>query len=253
MAKVLVERPRLGGGIKFQRNADRTWQRVPTDERPRRESMKQRWDQSKVQRKGLNENLAPLRRFLRGCVGRPWEQVCAEISERVDRASAVQLHIWQHVRWEVLTRPHDIERYMAGDLARGRFGRLYVDPTTGRLCEMTAGGSKRRRWAARLEEERRKRLVIRVEGRRYGRAEGIWYEVELTPLIRATAWDVMLRGWTTSLERSKFIDAYGWDAYASKRRQLCTKEIKRLHEALDRMRARCERRHAGRPCMCPRW
>jgi hypothetical protein len=63
----------------------------------------------------------------------------------------------------------------------------------------------------------------------------------------------MLRGWTTSLERSKFIDAYGWEAYASKRRQLCTKEIKRLHEARDRIRTHCERRHGGRPCTCPRW
>jgi hypothetical protein len=253
MAKVLVERPRLGGGVKFQRNADRTWQRVPADERPRRESMKQRWDQSKVARKGLNENLAPLRRFLRARLGQPWDRVCSEISERVDRASAVQLHIWQHVGWEVLTHPHDIERRMRAASSTGTRGGFYVDPATGRLCEMAAPGLKRRREAARLEEERRKRRVIRVDGRRYGRANGVWYEVELTPLGRATAWDVMLRARTTSLHPSKFVEAYGWAAYASKRRQLCTKEIARLRDALEQIRARCERRHRGRPCACPRW
>jgi len=83
MAKVIVERPRWGGGMKFQRNAERKWQRVPLDERPRAEAIKERWRQSKVTLKQLNENLAPLRRFLRSRVGRPWDEVYSEICERI--------------------------------------------------------------------------------------------------------------------------------------------------------------------------
>ena len=253
MAKILVERPRLGGGVKFQRNADRTWQRVPADERPRRESMKQRWDQSKVQRKSLNENLAPLRRFLRTRLGQSWDRVCSEISERVDRSSAVQLHIWQHVEWEASTRPHEIERRLRAAVVNGRRGGFYVDPATGRLCEIGARLSKGRREAARKKKERLKERVIEVDGRWYGRADGIWYEVALTPLGRAAAWDVMLRAWTTSLHPSKFVEAYGSSVYASNRRQLCSKEIRQLRAALDQIRAHCERRHRGRPCACPCW
>src|SRR5689334_8741261 len=105
MAKVIVERPRYGGGLKFQRNADRKWQCLPVDERPRAEAIKARWRQSKVQPKRLNENLAPLRRFLRSRVGRPWDEVYSEICERINRDSAVQLHIWQHLWDYVETDP----------------------------------------------------------------------------------------------------------------------------------------------------
>jgi hypothetical protein len=49
-------------------------------------------------RKGLNENLAPLLRYLLSNVGRPWDKVFGEICRRINVNSAVQLHIWQHVR-----------------------------------------------------------------------------------------------------------------------------------------------------------
>src|SRR3954454_22265305 len=93
MAKLIVERPRLGGGAKYPRNAS-FWQRTPPHEWPNRESIKKHWDAWGGGRKSLNENLAPLRRYLRSNLGRPWNDVFSEISERISMNSAVQLHIW---------------------------------------------------------------------------------------------------------------------------------------------------------------
>src|SRR5688500_11192928 len=97
MAKLLVERPRVGGGVKYPRGAERPWKGVPLDERPHKESIKFSWNRAKTCPKWLNENLAPLRRFLRSRCGRPWDEVYSEICQRINRDSAVQLHIWQHL------------------------------------------------------------------------------------------------------------------------------------------------------------
>jgi hypothetical protein len=65
MYKVIVERPRRGGG-------DRQYRPLPNDDdAPARESLRSRHKQ----RKWLNENLRPLQRFLASQVGRPWDNV----------------------------------------------------------------------------------------------------------------------------------------------------------------------------------
>src|SRR4051812_28161761 len=102
MANVLVERPRRGGGVKYPRGAGPFWGRVALEELPAREALKRPWVTCP---KSLNENLAPLRRFLLSRVGRPWDAVYGEICERINRDSAVQLHIWQHLMWEVARHP----------------------------------------------------------------------------------------------------------------------------------------------------
>src|SRR5437773_12222240 len=63
MHKVIVERPRWGGGReRHNRRAN-----VPLEDRPTRESMRA----AHTDRKWFGENLAPLRRWLRSQVGRP--------------------------------------------------------------------------------------------------------------------------------------------------------------------------------------
>ena len=233
MAKLLVERPRYGRGLKFQRNAMRAWQRVELEDRPLHESMKDRWDQSKVARKSLNENLAPLRRFLRSSLGRPWDDVYGEICERIDRDSAVQLHIWQHLMWEVETDPVKLERLFSHALYGWR-GQFYVDPSTGLLCELKPRSTKRTRRA----RERRKRRVLGVDGRSYARIDRIWYEVELASLPEQgrRAWDVFLRRFVTSENSPLLCEAYGRRAYAARKRQLNKREIRGLLAALRGMR-----------------
>ena len=95
MAKVIVERPRRGGGVRFPRGAGR--HQGDFERLPRRQGINRPWTYG-GDRKGLNENLAPLRRYLLSNVGRPWDRVFGDICERINVSSAVQLHIWQHVR-----------------------------------------------------------------------------------------------------------------------------------------------------------
>src|SRR4051812_29056576 len=94
MAKVIVERPRHGGGAKYPRAAFRSDSHRQMEDHPRRTSAKRPWMEFGRGQKHLNENLAPLRRYLRSQVGRPWDKVYSEIRERINPDSAVQLHIW---------------------------------------------------------------------------------------------------------------------------------------------------------------
>jgi len=94
--------------------------------------------------KCLNENLAPLRRFLRANVGRPWNKVRSEIAEHISASSAVQKHLLDHLADFVVEqvtlidgKPHGLARYWIG---RGPLydgpgwrGTLYVCPKTGLL------------------------------------------------------------------------------------------------------------------------
>ena len=87
----------------------------------------------------LNENLAPLRRYLHSQVGRPWDRVFGEICSRIDRRNPVQRHIHQHIDQFIATRV----QIRAGKLIEcGKFGlrrlggssELYVNPRTGLIC-----------------------------------------------------------------------------------------------------------------------
>jgi len=235
MSKLLVERPRLGGGVKFQRNAHRKWQRIPIEERPRTEAIKDRWRQSKVELKGLNENLAPLMRFLRGQIGRLWDEVYSEICERINRDSAVQLHIWQHAMQAVLTDPRKIEEWKARARKFRTHGLMYVDPETGRFCEF---GSLMVKRDVRAKRATMPWLII-VGGRSYRKIEGLWYEVELAPLPdeRRPGWDAVMRKPTSQISRGELQKAYGKCVYAAKKRQLGSKEIAKLVAAIERLKS----------------
>lgn len=236
MSKLLVERPRLGGGVKFQRSARRKWQRIPIDEGPRAEAIKERWRQSKAGMKSLNENLAPLMRFLRRRIGRPWDEVYSEICERINRDSAVQLHIWQHLMMAVLLDSRKIEERISDQ--RRYCGRnwLYVDPRSKLLCEYKAEVTKRTIRARRREMP----WLTVVSGRYHRRIDGLWYEIELAPLPHpaSPAWDAVMRKSTAQLSRSDLQKAYGGCVYAARKRQLGKKEIAALIRAIERLRSR---------------
>src|SRR5205823_5532645 len=115
------------------------------------------WNLSRNTRKNLRENLAPLRRFLRAQLGRPWDKVYGEICDRINRDSAVQNHIWQHLMWEVVRDPVTLERNIT---SRWRRAFYYVDPATGLLREMPAPSSKRRRPLPWRDAQARRAAII---------------------------------------------------------------------------------------------
>jgi hypothetical protein len=88
MYKVIVERPR-----KASRASDdgRIWLR--NQEVGGKFGIRQ----AHTHRKWLNENLAPLKRWLHKQVHRPWSKVYSELSQGIDRRNTVQAHIYAHI------------------------------------------------------------------------------------------------------------------------------------------------------------
>lgn len=95
MAKVIVERPRVGG--KTQKNG-----RPPRDmeDLPRRQSMRRKHHD----RKELNENLNPLERYLESKVGRKWDNVFSDICKNLKLDTAIQKHVRDHLKQMVESR-----------------------------------------------------------------------------------------------------------------------------------------------------
>ena len=135
MFKVIVERPRWGAGhappVKLKKDRD-----PHTHIGLRRHAKTQA-----AYTKSLNENLAPLARFLQRRVGRRWDDVFSEICAGLDTGSTVKTHVRQHLRDLVL---FGISRGRRGELMdegrvldpRGRncvWPELYVDPDDGLL------------------------------------------------------------------------------------------------------------------------
>jgi hypothetical protein len=106
MHKVIVERPRLVRG---------RWKNLKTALRLTNQQSLQAMDapedydsgpdraSSRRHEKELNENLAPLRRYLLRQVGRPWAKVYGEIRQTIDTRSAIGLHVLQHLDGYVAT------------------------------------------------------------------------------------------------------------------------------------------------------
>lgn len=129
MSKVIVERPRLGGG------APRKGRALDYDDLPSHEGMtsphRTHW-----RGKSFNENLSPLRRFLESRVGQYWPKVYAKICENLRPSSTIQQHVRDHVEGFVAVRTvikdgviwiHDGRRVHRLD---DGWERLYVHPTS---------------------------------------------------------------------------------------------------------------------------
>lgn len=139
MAKVIVERPRKGGGKgrkpPWTKNAD-------PDDLPSKEGMKKR--HIRGYEKSLNENLRPLERFLNKQVGRPWDKVYSEICDQINTNNAVQKHVRDHV-WDFVERhvvmkdkhPYHPKLYnWAPDGRPLHKGDLFIHPETGLLVRV---------------------------------------------------------------------------------------------------------------------
>lgn len=132
MAKVIVERPRRGGW-KLGKGANRSSLDGPSMAGMRRPH---------GDRKALNENLAPLIRFLRSRVGKHWTKVYGEISEHLRADNAVQQHVRDHLDDFVAARTslrngeiliHESGRWGGPRPLRESFCRFYVHPVSGVL------------------------------------------------------------------------------------------------------------------------
>jgi hypothetical protein len=174
--------------------------------------------------KHLNENLAPLRRYLQANVGRPWDKVYSEVCEQINRDSAVQLHVWQHLMQDVCRDPHEVLGYVRRPSFPGLVCRFYVDPRNGLLRENTEHRHRRRTKLA-VESDR----ITVDDTHEYRRIDGIWYELELSPIASVMSfYDMALRRSGPEVTVEELVRFYGRRVYAIHKRQLNKREIRRL-------------------------
>lgn len=233
MAKVIVERPRYGSRSATKgKGYDRRTARLGWEEQPKREGIKVRGGGQK----SLNEHLTPLRRYLAGQVGRAWDKIFADVCRYLDRNSAVQDHVRDHledyVARCVIVQGGKLYRGTGYGVGRPLYSLFYVCPRTGILKK---NPRPRSRYFERVEK-----LAIQPLGDRTGlvRRDGVWNVItwEKVPAtfwigggpISATHvshWDALLK---TKLYREEALRIYGRAIHVVSARRACKREVRRL-------------------------
>jgi hypothetical protein len=182
MSRVIVERPRRGG-------IDRRGRAVALDELPQREGMRRRYRISGGG-KELNENLAPLRRYLERQVGRPWNKVYAEIAKHLRSGNTVQQHVRDHLHDFVAIKPRRRYEWYFTYPGGGKeafsllwYQRLYVDEKDGILKRTDRLPEEKARQRARRNRSSRPidRIALAAD-RELRRIDGFGYELRLAPM-----------------------------------------------------------------------
>ncbi len=252
MFKVIVERPRRGSRL---RTREGRHYRASEDIAPKI-GMKQDY----VNRKWLNENLAPLKRWLESQANRPWDKVYTELCTNIDRRNTVQEHTFTHIDnfVERETRMRDGKVFLLTRWARElqvvdeSNATLYVHPFTGVLLKNRHRVARKRR-----NENARQAARAAIAAKRCDRGpfeqlhcvEGMWYYVTLAA-VSAPIWqdglncapgqwiypqhrDVLRRQMVCRNPRIRqggqtALALYGTlDVYAATKRQLSSAELKR--------------------------
>jgi len=191
MFKVIVERPRSGRSW-----AAKTKLRYlkPDDERTRMSGKRLAIEIGR--RKWLNENLAPLKRYLQKQLGRKWDDIFSDICRHLDTGSTVKMHVREHLDDFVMRKVRIDEDGMYwgsgywGGLYRPDWWRAayYVDPADGRLKETRALRAKLG-LVSPLERRRQKYKCKRTLPGSFRRLSGtqflvkcggLWYRFELS-------------------------------------------------------------------------
>jgi hypothetical protein len=236
MFHLIVERPRFvrpkRAGSHYPRGSLRSIFERDLESAPSRLGMKfphaEKW---------LNENLAPLRRWLRSQTGRRWDTVRGEIRAVVDARSATKLHILEHLEdfveehVEMIDgRPH-VRRYgRLRAVVEGWKGMpLWVCPRSGLL----------RMPPRRAVEPRRFGRWLRIDARSELReVDGHWRFVSLAPLpaepeARARCIDALVGPlgpqWFLQHGKPRFQSMFGrTDAFAVATRDPGRRELARV-------------------------
>jgi hypothetical protein len=192
MSKVITERPRSGHRLPSRKAGGRVAVRDSDDEyedQPKHLSIS--WgSQSNWGRKYFSDLLGPLRRYLRGNVGRPWEKVYGEIKSQLDTRTVTGRHVLDHVRRDVkqncfIAKDGQIYALPMYGAARPVHG-LFAHPRTG-LLRWKDGGY----WTdqKKAQKESQKNANIRKVGdHSYIKVDGIWYFGHFTQWVMLTGY-----------------------------------------------------------------
>lgn len=249
MPKVIVERPRRGAGWTRKGRA------LHDDDLSLSAIAVKMHDRGRGTSKNLNENLAPLRRYLEAQVDRPWRKVWSEVCAHLKPSNTVQQHVRDHIPdcVAIKTSLRDGEIFVHERWSRGPVRlkdshvRLFVDPTSGlvRRNKHWRSWEARRRLVAEAEAKARAAWMRVVSDRvQLHLYRDCWWEVTLAAVPTAielveTAGgaarrvtferpvdDVLLRKASTAAAR---LSRYGRaGVFAAAKRQLTTREIRAL-------------------------
>jgi hypothetical protein len=237
MAKVIVERPRLGRSAAGLRPG-RTRAVEDDDGEPIRAPRAARTPKAKAQKtKSLNENLNPLRRYLQSQTGRPWNKVYSEISENLKPTSTVQQHVRDHLEDFVAIKTRMkagvvivAQRYGGERALEEDYHRFYVHPRTGLLRENPYYKS----WNARARAKREaaaKALAARMrevdaKTQLHKLKDDVWWEVKLGKIGDGREADVVFAAGLSTLPPAELYGRENTRAIA--KRQLNKAEKKKF-------------------------
>lgn len=249
MHKVIAERPRNGGhGVRRGVGGCRDIENLPT-----RMGITPR---VQAELKESDDNLQPLRRYLRAQVGRLWNDVYSDICARNDNRNKVQAEVREHVSWMVHPNvqlvdgePRDLDGHHV-------YRDFWVHPETGVLHEVPRG--KRYRWSGWRTDWEQEPID---EKTKYVKVDGIWYRVTFKPFIddefraaharkegepdRIATFDVIFKGAlyrNLDKAREQLTREWGAPICAVRKQQIGKKEKKHLETKLA---ARAEARAAA--------
>jgi hypothetical protein len=223
--KVIVERPRRGMRLRHLRG-----RLAGEDDLPVKIGVGRLTAIARARTKSLNENLAPLERYIAKQAGRPWNKVFSEISEHLDMDNTVMAHVRLHLD-DFIAIKVAVGRNGEWFATRRTFGfaqsmpwhqRYYVDPNDG-IVKVSA--KLWRKLGLRDPRDRRKRAKpddadIRPldDSRELHRLDGIWFEMSFSRATDgapdATAYDLLKRATVPASKR-----------HAVAKRQLSRREL----------------------------
>jgi len=191
MFKVIVERPRRGRSW-----ATKSKIRYDKCEERSRVSGHRLVMEASGFTKSLNENLAPLKRYLHKQINRKWDDVFSEICQHLDTGSTVKMHVREHLGDFVIRRVSceadgtlwATDRWGGPEKLINSWVELYVDPHDGciketrKFCQKMGMPFKRSRASYNQWRGPKKQLPLKKLSATtwHMRLHGIWYFVELS-------------------------------------------------------------------------
>ena len=240
MFKVIVERPRSGRSW-----AGKTKLRYLDKDDGRQRVSGKRLAREFGNTKYLNENLAPLRRYLFKQRGRKWDDVFSDVCARLDTGSTVKMHVREHLDDFIVRHIgidqdgmfYDMDSPTYRHRADSWWKNLYVCPYDGRLKETKNFLAERGMLSTRINErnKRRKQFRQRTYKNSFRReseiqflvlCDNIWYRFETTsPPIYSDGRPMCAGAIRNELRTFNTINHPQW-ALKSKQ-QLSSKELKK--------------------------
>ena len=233
--KQLTERERLGHKMKFGDHRNAKLNKVLDEEMSGgKESIHARRRNAKGRnagRKSFNENLNPLKNFLRVNAGRPWDKIYSEITSTFDKRKVINNHILEHLFDYVELnaviidgKPHVLNRYgrynenpyRELEYRGERYPSYYVDPRDGLLKAPRQTSTRRQREAESAAELKAKqdKMYRRLDDDTHlVLKDGTWW------VYKAKAKPPKIMEYTRPAHIRTYEESKAWDALPEEEKQ----------------------------------